>query len=706
MNIKNEVLIRAYLVLVVTVGVAIMIFMKAVQISIVEGEKWRAMSDSLYVDFRPVDAQRGNILAEDGSLLATSLPFFEIRVDLKSTGMTDEDFAANIDSLAWCLATYVDRSYTPGGMKLYLQQQRLLGNRYLLIKSKATLKEVELMKTFPLFNLGRYRGGFIAIQKSERKRPFGMLAHRTIGYVRDGASPVGIEGSYDEVLSGKQGKQMMLRVGTDTWLPLNDLTDIEPEDGTDIVTTIDINIQDIAESALLRSLQYHNADYGCAIVMETGTGAIKAIANLGKTKDGYWETFNHAIGTATEPGSTFKLASMMALLEDGYFKLTDSVDLEKGSIHYYKDEMRDAHPHKIEMTTVKNAFELSSNVGISKLIWQAYGERKREDQFIKRLKDFNLNLPTGIEIGGEAEPYLKEANNPEFKWSGTTLPWMAIGYEVLMTPLQTLTFYNAVANNGTEMKPYIVQAYQRYGETIESFRPTVIKRRLASKRTIEKAQELLEAVVENGTARLLQTKQYRFAGKTGTAQINYQKLSNKTKVGGYQASFVGYFPAELPRYSCIVVINNPRDFGIYGSEVAGPVFREIADKIFAIQTPLHDAITELPRPVLAKYEMPAISAGKTDEIEEVLDFLDMDYEQTKSSEWGVLHAVSDTLKMSERNLPEKMVPNVVGMGLRDAVYLLDNLGLRTQAVGYGKVKRQSLLPGTGIRGQTIRLFLE
>lgn len=706
MDIKNEVLVRAYIVLAVMVLAAVVIFTKAVRIGVIEGEKWRAMGDSLYVDYRPVDAQRGNILAIDGSLLATSLPFFEIRMDLRSSGMTDDDFNKNIDSLAWCLSTYVDQTYTPGGMKFYLQQQREIGNRYLLIKSRANYAEVEKIKSFPLFNLGRFRGGLIVQQKSERRKPFGVLAHRTIGYVREGASPVGLEGKFDKILSGEQGKQMMLRVGSETWLPLNDLTEIEPKDGKDVKTTIDINIQDITESALMRAMQYHNADKGTAIVMEVKTGAIKSIANLGRSSEGYWETFNYAIGAATEPGSTMKIASMMAMLEDGAIKLTDTIDLEQGKTVFYEEEMRDAHPHQIEKTTVKHAFEISSNVGIAKLVWKTYGEKNRAGRFVKRLRDFNLDLPTGIEIDGEATPYIKEAYNKDDHWSGTTLPWMSTGYELMLTPLQVLNFYNAIANNGVMMKPYVVSEIQQYGETIETFKPTIIKRRLASKRTIEKAKELLEAVVDSGTARLLQTHQFRFAGKTGTAQINYQKLKARTNVGGYQASFAGYFPAENPVYSCIVVITNPRDFGIYGSEVAGPVFREIADKLFNSRPELQNAVTELPQPVLASNQKPDMVSGKSDEVIQLLKYFELPFFKTTKEPWTVLKMENDSLKMKPRIIKEKTIPAVTGMGLRDAVYLLENLGLNVEISGVGRVVRQSILAGTPARGQSIRLFLD
>ena len=577
MDIKNEVLYRVYILLFgIIVPTALLLCYRTVYISYWEGEMWRDKGKADYIKYRPVEAERGNIMAEDGSLLATSIPFFDIYFDPNSKGMREEDFLENLDTLAQCIATTVDQRYTVGGYREHLLREKAAGNSFLLIKKKVSYSEKQRIEQFPLFNLGQMRGGFIAQKRSVRKRPFGLLAQRTIGYVREGAKPVGLEGYFDEILGGQAGKQLSIQVDEkqDIWKPIDDLTQVEPKSGDDILTTIDINLQDITEEALLRGLNYHDAEWGTAVLMEVETGAVRAIANLGRTSEGWWETFNHAVGSSIEPGSTFKLASIMALLEDGYVNLQDSIDIEKGTKEFYEETMVDASPYSfdIDTTTVKHAFEISSNVGISKLVDHYYGTKTKLNKnegaarFIQRLKDFNLHLPTGIQIGGEANPYIKEAYSEDDQWSGISLPWMSTGYELRLTPLQLLQFYNAVANNGQMMKPYLVSEIQRFGETIEQFKPTVIKRRNASKKTIAQAQELLEAVVENGTAYKLKTDEYRFAGKTGTAQINYRKSSRRRRVGGYQASFVGYFPAEKPKYSCIVVVYKPRQNGIYGAD--------------------------------------------------------------------------------------------------------------------------------------------
>lgn len=718
MDIKNEVLYRVYFLLFgILLPVAGVLLYKTVVISYVEGDHWRELGQKNYLAYRTIEAERGNILAADGSLLATSIPYFNISMDPNSSGMSSSDWEQSIDSLAFCLATLVDTRYTVGGYRDYLQAQRSAGARYVSIKKKAPYAEKNMIERFPLFNKGRLKGGFIAEKLSERKRPFGLLAQRTIGYVREGAKPVGLEGYFDEVLGGKPGKQLAIKVDPkeDLWMPVDDLTLIEPETGNDIVTTLDVNLQDIVENALYRAMNYHNADWGTAILMEVETGYIRGMANLEKLEDeaGWWETYNHAVGSAVEPGSTFKLASIMALLEDGYINLEDSIDIEKGQTEFYDEVLEDSSPEsfKLDSISIRRAFEMSSNVGMAKLVDKFYGRKEKinrnegAERFIRRLKEFNLNLPTGIEINGEAEPYIKEAYNTVDQWSGTTLPWMSIGYELEITPLQLLNFYNAVANDGVMMKPMLVTEIQRFGETLERIRPIALKQRIASRSTIEKAQELLAGVVERGTASKLKTDRYSFAGKTGTAQVGYRRGSNGTRVRGYRASFVGYFPAENPVYSCIVMINRPRQNGIYGGDVAGPVFREIADKVFATELDMHLPINQQERPALASNELPRYDLGYKPDIEAVLEFLDMPAYGAPETDFVLLNSVNDSLTLEQRTLPLDIVPSVVGMGLRDALYVLENRGLEVSVDGFGKVVLQSIKPGTRIQGQKILLTL-
>ncbi|MCB0640070.1 MAG: transpeptidase family protein, partial [Phaeodactylibacter sp.] len=482
----------------------------------------------------------------------------------------------------------------------------------------------------------------------------------------------------------------------------------EPKSGDDVVCTIDVDMQDITEGALHRAMSLHDAQYGVAIVMEVETGAVRAIANLGKTKDGdIWETYNHAVGSATEPGSTFKLASIMALLESGAVKLTDSIDLEQGKTTFYEEELEDASYHQLDKTTVQTAFEISSNVGMAKLVQQHFGDNNKADKFIEYLKKFNLHQRTGIEIEGEASPIIKEAYSEEDNWSGTTLPWMSIGYELTLAPIQLLTFYNAIANNGREMKPYLVSKVQRYGETIQNFPPTVINRKIASDRTIRQVRQLLEGVVLRGTASKYNDAPYHFAGKTGTSQLNYRRYdSGSNRVGGYQASFVGYFPAEKPKYSCIVVISSPRKGGFYGGDVALPVFREIADKVYATKTELLEPMNDTPRPILAANHLPDAQIGNRKEMEFLLNTFQLNFVNRDDSPIAVVETTtSDTLELNRRTIVRDRVPNVVGMGLRDALYILENMGLKVEVSGFGKVVRQSIIPGTFAKGQTLRLYL-
>jgi cell division protein FtsI (penicillin-binding protein 3) len=718
LNVKNEVLVRVYLVAAMILLAAFVIFGRLYQISVVDAEIWRAKSDSLYVKWVDVHADRGNILADDGSLLATSLPFFDVHWDAKTEGLNDEIFnSADVDSLAWLLSKYVDQQYTPGAYRDWLMQLRAApgntkGIRYVPIAKDLPYNKALLLKTFPIFREGRYKGGFILEQKPRRERPFKILAQRTIGYTREGALPVGLEGSFDKVLGGSLGKQLRIRVPGDVYIPVNDLAEIEPEAGADVVTTLDINIQDITERSLLNACQTHNADHGCAIVMEVKTGKIRAIANIGRAEQdgqkGWWETYNYAVGERVEPGSMFKLASFMAMLEDGFISDFDApVPVFKGKVRIYDEELIDAVPHGMDTMSIKQVFAMSSNVGTATMIQQYYGKGKAAN-FVDRLRSFGLDLPTDIEVGGEEAPIIKNPNDPKSEWSGTTLPWMSIGYELLITPLQLLTFYNAVANDGRMMKPYIVQRTERYGEVLKEFRPTVVKRSIASKTTIAKANELLRAVAQKGgTAYDIQSANYGIAGKTGTAQLNYHKFKASKGIR-HQASFCGFFPANNPVYSCIVVISEPARGGYHGAEVAAPVFRQIADKCFAMKAELHEPVNARRPAPLKTNQLPTYEAGNTEDMIKSLDWLGIDYfAEQDPPEWAVIVAGrGDSLLMQNRTVPDRTVPSVIGMGLKDAIYLLENRGCRVRVEGVGKVRRQSLAVGTRASGQTCVLFLE
>jgi cell division protein FtsI (penicillin-binding protein 3) len=704
-NFRDNVLIRLYAVAVIIVVVALAIFFKASVLVTRDGDKWRKEADKRYIQNREVPGERGNILAEDGSLLATSIPYFEIRMDFGADGLSKEEFVKNLDSLAWCLTTYLTPEQgSIDAWKNYLWASFTNKSRYELIAKDKTFDDLRVLKTFPIFRGGR-SNGFIPIRTNRREHPFKMMALRTLGYTKEDLK-IGLEGKFDKELSGGKENVPMIRVGNDVWVPLQDLTDIEPRNGDDVVTTIDVNMQDITQTALIRSCEAWQAEHGTAIVMEVKTGKIKAITNVSRTKEGWWEDYNYAVGVRVEPGSTFKLASMLALLEEKAVRLSDTVDIEGGRKKYSDVFLEDHEKARKNLMTVKEAFSASSNVGVSKLVFNYFNDKRQS--YIKHLQDFNLTIPTGIELDGEAPPNIKNADDAS--WSGITLPWMSVGYELEVTPLQLLTFYNAVANDGVMMKPYLVSEIRRYNETQKYFKSKIIKERIASRDALAQARELLEAVVEmpGGTAYHLRTPQYRFAGKTGTAQLNYSKDKPGKHTGGYLGSFVGYFPADNPIYSCIVAISKPKA-GHYGGVVAAPVFREIADKLISSNIALSEPVNQKGKPVPSPALLPN-DVGFKGDLLKMLQNVGLKHEigGSKDDDWSALKAKADTLNVVTRNIGDKKrVPSVVGMGLKDALYLLENRGLRVAFSGYGKVVAQSLNPGAPVfTGNIISIKLD
>jgi cell division protein FtsI (penicillin-binding protein 3) len=528
------------------------------------------------------------------------------------------------------------------------------------------------------------------------------LASRTIGYLNKGESGnvVGLEGAFDRELAGHNGEILKQRLTGGAWMPVNDRNSVEPMDGNDIVTTIDIELQDVAESALLRQLSLHNAHHGTAILMEVRTGDIRAIANLEIGSDGnYHESYNYAIGESTEPGSTFKLASFIVAIEDGVVDLDDTIDTGEGSVKYYDKVITDSHKGGYGKITVKEVFENSSNVGTAMIIHDNY--RANPEKFVDRLYRMGLNEKLGIEIRGEGAPLIRYPGDAY--WSGISLPMMSHGYEIQMTPLQVLTFYNAVANNGRMVKPRLVSEIRYHGETLAQIPPAVINPSIASRSTIEKARVLLEGVVENGTATNLFTETYRIAGKTGTAQIANEKYGYRMDGRiSYQASFVGYFPAEDPVYSCIVVVNAPSNSVYYGNQVAGPVFKEIADKVYA--TSFYNGY---PHPDSIVPVAPSLLRGQAGDVVTLLASLGIPSENEAVTDWIMPVRDNGKVVLRDHTMIENLVPDVTGMGLRDALFLLENGGLRVETSGRGRIVQQSLRPGTRIiPGSVITLELK
>jgi cell division protein FtsI (penicillin-binding protein 3) len=701
MDKKNELLIRVYMVLLLFVVAALVMLFKVFQISILEGDKWRAKGEQ-NIKLLPIEADRGNIYSEDGNLLATSLTFFEIRMDTRAP--REKDFFANLDSLSINLSKYVDHSLTPRQWKNKLKSARKKKNRYYLIARNINFEELKRIKKFPLFRKGQYRGGLICERRIRRERPFQHLAERTIGKDRLNASKIGLEGYFDKYLSGEEIKMPMKRVSPGIWIPLYDPAELEPKKGHNIVTTLDMHTQDITHQSLLSALKYHEAEAGVAIIMEVETGAIKAITNLSKNKDGsYSESFNHAIGTLSEPGSTFKLPTVLALLDDGHANLKTRVNLNGGKKRFYDHTMHDSDHHGIYSSTMEQAFEISSNVGIASLAEKYYSDNNNESAFVAKLRQFHLHQGTGVEINGEPLPYIKDPIKNSDTWSGTTLPWMSHGYELMMTPLQILNFYNTVANDGKMMKPYLVSEIVKAGDVVKKFRPKVIDESIASMEAIFKAQDFLSSAVERGTGKRLKTDNYEFAGKTGTTRVDYGD-GVKGAAKSYNASFVGYFPANEPIYSCIVVVYKPQKHGYYGSSVAGPVFREIVDNIYGSKLELAVNMNG-EKKEFDDEKLPKYSSGYSTDFQRVFDYIDLDYRKKTKSKWVTIGPSVNELKIEKRKIKKSSVPNVEGMGLRDAVYILENLGMEVKFTGVGKVAKQSIRPGTNIDGQTIELKL-
>jgi cell division protein FtsI (penicillin-binding protein 3) len=679
-----------------------MIVVYAFRIQTIEGEKWRTLASELSTSYQTIDATRGNIYSDDGSLLATSVPVYDIRMDMQAEGLKDGVFNNGVDSLAYLLSKTFPE-YSKVQFLRRLKQARIDKKRYFLVKRNVNFNQVKAMKHWPLFRLGKYKGGFVIIEKERRQQPFQLLAKRTIGYSRDGIAPVGLEGAYDEVLSGVSGKRLMQKVSGGQWIPVNYDNEIEPENGKDIYTTLDINIQDVAEEALLQALINHNAENGCAILMEVKTGRIKAIANLTRKGDGetatYTEAYNYAVGESAEPGSTFKLASLIALLESGVVSLEDSIDIESGRTKFFDRTMKDSEGSAAGKLTLQQSFEKSSNVGISKLVYEHFA--KKPEEFVKLIKSLGIDKPLGLQIFGEGKPRIKSPEDRD--WSGTTLPWMSIGYETTITPLQMLALYNAVANNGTMVKPVFAREVRHVGKLIEKYETQVLKKSICSKETLKKVRQAMEGVVLRGTARNLRNSNYSVAGKTGTAQIADAKNGYRKY---YKSSFAGYFPANNPQYTCIVSINGASNGVYYGSLVAGPVFKEIADKVYASKLDLHLDIEE--RKLQATHTLPSPKVAQKDELKKVLNKIDVSSQtvgELDENQWVYTVDKETSLKIQERKVISGLVPNVVGMGLKDAMFLIENTGMKVRFTGSGKVRKQSISPGKKVvRGNTI--FLE
>jgi cell division protein FtsI (penicillin-binding protein 3) len=670
----------------------------------VNTEKWQTIAKDLRNNTAEIWAKRGNICADDGSILSTSVPYYEIRMDMQAPRI-QQIFAKESETMISELSAFF--GFSAADFRARVKAAYEKKNRWFLINpTQIDHNQFQEFKKLKTMTRSHFGSGLVVVTENRRILPHGDLASRTIGVLNKGAfggvhgnvGYTGVEGLAENYLAGQNGMALK-RNFSGSWIntPL-----IEPKEGKDVITTINVNLQDYAQSSLAKQMEISQAEWGTAIVMEVKTGNIKAIANMGRKKDGtYGETYNFAFGHqgCSEPGSTFKLMSLMVAMEEGYVDTADMFDTGRGEWEYKGQKMLDSdYDHGGHgMISMKKIFELSSNIGTAKIITKYFEGKEKE--FIDRIYSFGLNKPLGLGFLGEADPYIKYPTDPS--WWGPSLAWISYGYEIKVAPIQTLAFYNAVANNGVMIKPKFIDEVREDGITVRKFKTEVINPSICSKTTLSKAQDMLKGVCINGTGKSLKNPYYTIAGKTGTAVIANENKGYKA--GGskkYQASFVGYFPADNPRFTCIVVIVGPKG-QFYGGSVAGPVFRGIADKVYASYLePAKDSI-----PPYA--EVPVVKPGLRTDVTLLAQQLGFKT-QSQNLTTERVSVVNDSTTVFINGVEDipGTVPDVIGMGADDAVFILEKSGLRTQINGFGRVFRQSLVPGMPFtKGETISLEL-
>ena len=638
--------------------VLLIYFVRLVQVSVVQGPELREQSAERLIERKAIPAKRGDIYSADGKTLATTKPVYKVHFD--AVTVDEEVFQAEVGALGEKLAT-INNKYTAAGWTAYLKEQRRLRRRYIPLADKLNFSDLQRMRTYPILKRGVFQGGIIVEEDHQRIQMATNMKMRTIGYDQESAS-AGLEGYYSEYLKGKPGSRLKQKIAGGDWKPLEDPEAVEPVDGFDLITTIDTRIQDVAQQSLLSQLKKYKADHGSVVVMEVSTGKIVAMANLGRSADSsYSELRNYAVWEATEPGSTMKLLTTMTLLETGAADTNTRVDTENGVYTIYGKKVRDSKKGGYDVINLRKAFEVSSNTAIVKLVYERF--KDNPDEYVDFLYRRGVHEKTGVSIKGETAPTIPKPSDAN--WSGITLPWMAYGYSLSMTPLQLLTFYNAIANDGVMVQPQIVERIMDHGRTVENFETNVLNPAICSETTVEKLKVLLEGVVLRGTAKNLKDDRIPLAGKTGTCQLNYWR----GKTHDYQSSFAGYFPADDPKYSCIVVINKPdHHIGYYGNIVAGPVFKDIAEEVYS-QIPQEAQVLE----------ETALAMAETSE---------------------------HSLDSYRRAFKANYLPSLSGLNARDAVRALSEAGIEVEIDGTGKVYRQSPKVGTSLNSiTTVKLEL-
>ncbi|MEI7490276.1 MAG: penicillin-binding protein [Bacteroidota bacterium] len=704
-DVRKGIMTRVYVVYLGILLFGLAILGRAFYIQNFEKTELLEMAKKQEMQVFPIEAIRGNILSDDGTYLAVSVPIFELRMDLIADSLTDEVFKNGVDSLAICLAgIYKDKS--PMQVKDKLWEARRNQERYFLIKRDVTYPELKKIRRFPIFKRGRFKGGLMVIPQWERELPYKSLARRIIGYEKgegDQKIFVGLEGKFTKQLEGVGGSRMMRRAGGSNWMPVDIESQVEPQNGLDIVTTIDIELQDQSEAALRKELIADSADHGCLVVMEVKTGYVKAMVNLGRTKKGtYEEVFNYAIAEANEPGSTFKLASFLVALDDGKVELNTPIQVGNGIVYFAGHKIQDSHPPTSSVYTAQQVFEKSSNAGTAKMIYGIYSTDPQK--YIDGLYRLGLNKPLNLQIDGERSPYIK--NTKSKYWSDLSLPWIAYGYEVALAPIHLITLYNAIANNGKMVKPLFVKEILRNGKAIQTFKPVVLNPQIVSPSTVQKAMILMEGVVLRGTGTAIASPIYRIAGKTGTAQLaqNNRGYNQGTKNVRYKGSFCGFFPVENPRYTMMVVIVDPKKGKYYGGAVAAPVFRQISDRLYAKQEDIlfpfkKDSVNSL---------MPFANAGMQSDLNEAYSTLGYNINKVDvRALWTQAVPNENKIILYPQAVSRNLMPDVSGMGLKDALFLLEQMGLNVVVNGRGAVVNQSVKPGTLVnKGMPVVLDLE
>ena len=703
MDVKRDILWRVYLSYLLVVAVCLAILGKAFYIQQVQGSYWRGLSDSLHQRIAEIPAARGTIYSEDGQMLSTNVPQFDIYIDFRVEPLHEKNgklFRENIDSLSLALADLF-KDQTAAQYKDQLTKAFETREPNYELKKKIDYRQYLALAKFPMFKVGRYKSGMIAQERNVRLNPYQNMGYRTIGLAREQNS-VGLELSYDTVLKGRNGRQLVRAIAGGVTVPVQEGEfEIAPETGKDIVSNIDVFIQEVTTNALNKMMVKNQAQWGVAMVMEVKTGKIKAIANLGKIAEGvYKEDLNYAI-TPTEPGSTFKLVTLLSALEDGKVNLNSTLDLEGGAWKVVGQTVWDSEQHGKHQATVLESFEESSNVGMAKIAMAHYSNNI--DAYYKHLTKLRLDSLSGIDLIGERRPQITK---PGSKLYGpTTLPWMAFGYNIAIAPIQTLVLYNAIANNGVMMKPYLVNAIKEEGKVIKTISPTVYNPQLVKPSTVKALQTALEGVCINGTAKgLFKNSLYKVAGKTGTALVANGNKGYADKI--YQSSFAGYFPAENPQYTIVVIIKNkPHAYPFYGASVAGPVFKEISDRLYS--TYIHNKTNTTPAIALKDSQAFQYAISKSS-LQAIAKKINLSYQDssTESNNWVNVNGVGKVAKVAAKTISDSTMPDISGLKLQDALWLCEKKGLQVKCIGKGRVVKQSIAQGSYItKGQPILIEL-